>query len=149
MNPFPDGAFVLTVPVPPSSNVYWRTRVIAPRKGKPFVSTYVSAEAQKYKILTKNTAIAAGMKPIPKPAEVVFYAVWYRARRSGDLKNRNKVLEDALEGAAYENDSQIAEAHWWRSDADPGNPRVEFCVLSKDDVQEARPLSHSAQLMEI
>jgi len=136
MSHFPEGAFVLSVPVPPSSNVYWRTRVITPNHAKPFVSTYVSVEAMKYKVLTKNAVLVAGMRPIRKPIEVVFYGVWYRARKSGDLKNRNKVLEDALEGAAYDNDSQIAEAHWWRSDADPGNARVDFCVLPKGDVQE-------------
>lgn len=59
--------------------------------------------------------------------DVVVYADWYRARRSGDLDNRMKVLWDALQGVAYDNDSQIVEIHARRYD-DKRNPGVYVTV---------------------
>ena len=52
---------------------------------------------------------------------------WYRGRKAGDTTNRIKLLEDALQGIAYEDDNQVTEVHALRLE-DPGNPRVEVRV---------------------
>jgi crossover junction endodeoxyribonuclease RusA len=48
----------------------------------------------------------------------------YRPQKKGDIDNRIKVLLDALQGVAFENDSQIVELHVFRYD-DKANPGVE------------------------
>lgn len=101
----------IELPVPPSANMYWRDRAVVRKGGgKPFVQRYLTKEAVDYKATVKVMAWNAGWRiPIPRPTEVAVSLVWYRKARRGDLSNRLKVLEDALEGVAYENDSQIAQ----------------------------------------
>lgn len=107
----------LTLPYPPSSNRYWRTV-----NGRPIVS----AEARLYKQGVRLRALSEGhRKPLACP--VVLSLVVYRPRKAGDLSNRIKVLEDALAGIAYENDSQVVEIHARRED-DKTNPRVEVRI---------------------
>jgi Holliday junction resolvase RusA-like endonuclease len=53
--------------------------------------------------------------------------VVYRPRKAGDLSNRIKVLEDALNGIAWIDDKQIVEIHARRED-DASNPRVEVRI---------------------
>ncbi len=106
----------ITLPLPPSTNRYWmhwRNRVV------------LSPEARAYKASAKKRALALGLRPL---LGQLCLRLWvYRAQRRGDLSNRIKVLEDALEGVAYENDSQV-----WRLEAtlgdDAKNPRVEIEV---------------------
>jgi crossover junction endodeoxyribonuclease RusA len=106
----------ITLPMPPSANRYWRSC-----RGRVFVS----AEAKAYKALAAQMARDAGMKPLV--GDVVFTVKVYRPQKSGDLGNRLKVLEDALEGVAYLNDKQITEQHAYRFD-DRSNPRVEVTI---------------------
>lgn len=137
-SPFPDGAQVLTLPVPPSSNRYWRTTARYSRARKRWRAiTYKSAEAKEYQKSAQNLALAAGMRPIPGPTEVTLIVVWYREKRIGDLTNRIKVVEDALQGAAYDDDKQVSEAHEYRFDTERHNPRLEICVLPKGEIQES------------
>lgn len=56
---------------------------------------------------------------------------FYRPAKRGDLDNRIKILLDALEGIAFENDSQIIEIHARRFD-DKLNPRVSIVVTSEN-----------------
>lgn len=107
-------AVTLTVPYPPSANRYWRRSKHA---------TYISSEARAYKeqVRLENLRV----KPIQ--GKVRLTAKVFRPRRSGDLMNREKVLCDALQGVAYEDDSQIWEAHFYLED-DKQNPRVEVTV---------------------
>ena len=53
----------------------------------------------------------------------------YRERRSGDLSNRIKIIEDALQGVLYENDSQVVELHAYLHE-DRHAPRIEIEVTS-------------------
>ncbi len=107
----------LTLPVPPSSNSYWkmwRGRMV------------VSAEARRYKQGVKLRALTEGhRKPLAGP--VVLTVTFYRARKAGDLSNRLKIMEDALEGIAFLNDSQIVEIHAHRLE-DPDRPRMEVRI---------------------
>lgn len=61
---------------------------------------------------------------------------WHRGRKSGDLDKRIGVVLDALQGVAYENDSQIVELSALRFES-PNNPRVVVRVAP------AVPFTHS------
>lgn len=107
----------IILPVPPSANRYWRVF-----RGRPVVSS----EATAYKNDAAWIARAAGMNE-PLTGDVSLTVRWYRERKSGDLSNRLKILEDALQGIAYKNDSQIVRIVAERYD-DKRNPRVEVEV---------------------
>lgn len=104
----------LTLPYPPSSNRYWR-------HARGF--TYLSKEAKQYRADVQLIGIRC--KPLAGPVRMTVQV--YRPRKAGDLMNREKVLSDALQGVAFENDSQIREAHFFLFD-DKKNPRVEVEV---------------------
>jgi crossover junction endodeoxyribonuclease RusA len=103
----------LVLPYPPSANRYWRNY-----RG----TTVTSAEARSYKLEVAYVARQAGIEKLSGP--VALYIDIYRPRRSGDLDNRLKVLIDALQGVAYDDDDQVVEIHARRLD-DKRNPRVE------------------------
>jgi crossover junction endodeoxyribonuclease RusA len=100
-----------TLPYPPSANRYWRKT----NRGQ----VYLSSEAKEYKQLAKILVKRDLLK-----GDLVFTAHFYRPQKSGDLSNRIKVLEDALQAVCYEDDKQIVEIHAYRRD-DKTNPRVE------------------------
>lgn len=107
----------ITLPVPPSLNTYYRTvggRILISKAGRL------------YKERAYYLALATGMRPIQKGVECILTVRWFRARKAGDIDNRSKSLLDSLQGAAYHNDSQVAELHIYRDDSDPKNPRVEL-----------------------
>jgi crossover junction endodeoxyribonuclease RusA len=107
----------LTLPYPPSSNRYWKVW-----RGR----AVVSAEAKSYKQGVRLRALTEGFrKPLACP--LVLSLVVYRPRKAGDLSNRIKVLEDALNGIAWIDDKQIVEIHARRED-DASNPRVEVRI---------------------
>jgi len=110
----------LTLPYPPSANRYWR---ITARGGR--VLTYLSEEARAYRAHVLRLGRALGVTPTS--ADVELRLVVYRPRRAGDLSNRVKVLEDALIGVAYADDSQVVRIVAERLD-DAASPRVEVEV---------------------
>lgn len=109
----------LILPYPPSTNRYWRNV-----NGK----TIVSAEAAAYLKQAGWLAKEQGAQMLAGCLRVVYH--FYRPRESGDLSNRIKILEDALNGIAWEDDKQVVEIHAYRHE-DKRNPRVEI------DIQEA------------
>lgn len=107
----------LTLPYPPTVNRYLGvTRTGRRFKAKPG-SDYVIAVR----------SICAQQRVRPIEGDVAFEMRLYRPRKCGDVQNYNKVLLDALEGWAYENDKQISEFHAYRYD-DKDNPRVEVQI---------------------
>lgn len=106
---------LVTLPLPPSANEYWRAS-----KGRGLVP---SREALEYK--RKVASCLSGFLPISGP--VVCDVRIYLQRDSGDLSNRLKVLEDACEGLLYLDDKQIRGLSAWR-EVDPQRPRVVFRV---------------------
>jgi crossover junction endodeoxyribonuclease RusA len=102
------------LPEPPSANRWWRH--VAGR-------VVTSREARTYKQAVANRLTIARVRPIPAPQPVAVSVVWFRGRRSGDLDKRLGVLLDALQGTAYDNDSQVTRIHAERHD-DPGAARV-------------------------
>lgn len=108
----------LTLPVPPSANRYWRVV-----NGRPIVS----AEARAYKLAVQQLCAEKGVKPIQ--GDVCVSLTVFRARKSGDLDNFQKVALDALKGACYADDKQIVQIVSFRYD-DKANPRVEVNVCA-------------------
>jgi Holliday junction resolvase RusA-like endonuclease len=92
----------LVLRVPPTANFWWRN--VGGRMVK-------SKEAREYQSYAYTTALAAGYRPIHRPQEVAVSIVWHRQAAQGDLDKRLGVLLDALQGACYEKDSQVAELH--------------------------------------
>lgn len=111
---------ILTLPYPPSANLYWRTAV---QRG--YVKTYVSKEAEAFKTNVLLLARQAGVEMLD--GELGIGIKIYRPQKSGDLDNRIKVLIDALRGVAYADDNQIVLIFAKRFD-DKLNPRAEVCV---------------------
>jgi crossover junction endodeoxyribonuclease RusA len=108
----------LELPYPPSANRYWRSfrgRVV------------VSSEARQYKLDVAMLARIAGVRPTDEPVSLTLEI--YRPQRRGDLSNRIKVLEDALQGVAYHDDAQVVELHAKRFD-DKKHPRVNITICS-------------------
>ena len=99
----------LTLPEPPSSNVYWR------RHGNII---HVSNEARAYKqaVAMLASRYKRGTECAFPSGDLSVTVVWHRSARRGDLPNRTKVLYDALEGSVYANDRQIAHEETWRCD---------------------------------
>ena len=105
------------LPLPPSANRLWRYA-----NGR----AYVTREARAYKELCYWTAKKQGANPLDGP--VILRGTVYFGRKNGDLTNRIKILEDALEGACYHNDSQVVRIDLAKG-YDKEQPRVELDVL--------------------
>ena len=101
----------LTVPVPPSANE-WHRHV-----GKRVL---LSSVARKY--LREINSRFQHLTPMAGPLRLSI--VWYRARKAGDVDKRGAILLDALQGLAYENDSQIADYRIVRDDSEPKAARM-------------------------
>jgi crossover junction endodeoxyribonuclease RusA len=108
----------IELPWPPSANRYWRMW-----QGR----MVVSSEARQYKLDVAARARLAGLRPTDNP--VCISLDLYRPAKRGDLSNRIKIVEDALQGVAYHDDSQVIELHARRFD-DKKNPRVEITISS-------------------
>jgi crossover junction endodeoxyribonuclease RusA len=105
-----------TLPYPPTANLYWRHA-----RGR----TFLSADAKAFKLAVGLKMRAARAEPIAGPVRLAVSV--YRPRKAGDLDNTLKVLCDALNGYAWNDDKQIVEIHARRFD-DKDNPRVEVDV---------------------
>lgn len=112
--------YTLVLPYPPSANAYWRSIVI-----KGSVRVLVSKEAKEYK--ERAGMIARRLFQKPLTGAIGMQLRVYRPEKRGDLSNRIKVLEDALCGIAYEDDSQIVEIRAYRHDS-PRDGKVEVSI---------------------
>lgn len=111
-------SYRFTLPVPPSAN-RWH-RVVMGRIVK-------SKMAREYQERAAILALSQGVRQIRRPAQVAVEIVWYRQAKRGDTDKRGGVALDALQGVAFENDSQIADYRIRRVDGD-GSPRIEVTV---------------------
>jgi crossover junction endodeoxyribonuclease RusA len=98
----------IRLPYPVSANKYWRTMVM---KGRAV--TYVSSEARSYKQAVAWIAIAAGVRPVHEHValKIVLHPKTTKHGEASkiclDLDNSIKVTCDALNGIAYNDDSQV------------------------------------------
>ena len=112
---------VAVLPYPPSANRYWRSMCVG---GRPRV--VVSDEAKRYKIMVKRLLPSV----LPLDGDLRMDLEIVRPRKRGDLSNRIKVLEDALQGVLFHDDAQIVELHAVRRDRSDSSvePRVTVTV---------------------
>jgi crossover junction endodeoxyribonuclease RusA len=138
-----ENRIVLTLPYPISANRYWASRVIkAKATGKYMAMTYVTAEAKDFKEQVGWLCRAAGIRA-PLPGRVAIRLQLYphrpqdwktRQRKLGagwddtvqciDLTNAEKVLMDALNGIAIEDDSKVFRYAADRMEPDEKGARV-------------------------
>lgn len=115
----------ITLPYPVSANRYWASRIVTPRGGKPFVSTYVTAEAKQFKEQVGWILRAQGVRKVLPGRMDVAIQLWphrpldwkKRMRDHGDLwddtvqrldlDNCRKVINDALKDIAFADDKCI------------------------------------------
>jgi crossover junction endodeoxyribonuclease RusA len=121
----PGKPIVVTLPYPISGNRYWATRIVTPKGGKPFVSTYVTPEAKQFKESAGWLLRAAGVRAPFVGRVHVHLELWPHrpldwAKRAKldplywadtvqrlDLDNCRKVVTDALKGIAIDDDRQV------------------------------------------
>lgn len=113
----------LTLPVCPSANDWHRSIVI---RGQ--VRVLLTKTAREYTETAGKLAMAQGCKAINAPKDIDVEIVWYRARKAGDVDKRGAVLLDALQGIAYDNDSQIRSYFIVRQE-DKNDPRMEITIM--------------------
>lgn len=106
----------IDLPTPPTLNHMYTT--VGRRR-------VLKATGREYMASVRRHCLVARVRPIA--GSIVVSIVWRRKYRSGDLDNRGKIVLDALQGAAFHNDSQIVELHLYRRD-DPANPGVTVTV---------------------
>jgi crossover junction endodeoxyribonuclease RusA len=115
----------LTLPYPPSVNAIWRVfrnRIIKAKVGRDYAKR-VQLEARQQEAA-----------PLQGPVSVSVTA--YRPQKRGDLDNTLKAAFDALNGVAWDDDSQVVELHALRLD-DKHNPRLEVSVRPWQPREEA------------
>jgi Holliday junction resolvase RusA-like endonuclease len=106
----------LTLPYGPGKNQMWRAvagRVLLSREAR----AYFAAVARQLK--------AEGVQPMAGPLAVQVDV--YRPRRAGDLDGRLPAVLDALNGHAWNDDSQVVRLVATRHD-DKAAPRVEVSI---------------------
>lgn len=128
---------VLTLPYPLSANRYWR-----PVNLGKHISIVPTKEAKAYRIDVGRIVVAAGIrKPITGRVAVTVHlyphrpldwqarmrkhgAAWDDTVQCIDVDNANKVLLDALKGAAIEDDAWVRRLVAERMEPDAGGARV-------------------------
>jgi crossover junction endodeoxyribonuclease RusA len=118
----------VTLPYPISSNRYWASRIVKPKDGKAFVSTYVTPEAKQFKESAGWLLKAAGVRqPIAGRVQVDLQLWPHRpldwAKRARldplywadtvqriDCDNAIKVCLDALKDIAFGDDRCVWKA---------------------------------------
>lgn len=108
----------LVVSLPPSSNNLYRN---VPGKGRVLNKT-----GRQYKQEVKTLAMLARLPFLHGDVRLCM-VVYFPDRRRRDLSNTLKVVEDALKGIAYGDDSQVARIELTRR-YDRGNPRAEVHI---------------------
>lgn len=147
-------SITLRLPMPVSANRYWRTRIVQPRGGAPFVSVYVSAEAKEYKETVGWIAKAAGVREPMRGRVAVDFVLhprlpqdwktrmkrdpsgWTDTIQAIDLDNANKVLLDALKGIVFDDDSWVRSINAKRGEPLPDGALV---VSVRPWVDESQP----------
>ena len=107
----------LTLPFPPSANRYWRNV-----KGR----TLKSAEARDYALQVGWLCRNADIEPLT--GDISLELRIYFPNKRGDLSNRIKVVEDALNAHAYVDDKQVKRLYAERY-IDKNNPRIELLIM--------------------
>jgi len=111
-----------TVPYPPSSNRMWRMA-----RGHMILTSEARAYKESVGAIALTWVKSGSLPAYPTECLLSMTLKVYRPRKAGDLKNREKLLSDALNAIVYADDEQIIESHMYRYD-DKANPRVEIVI---------------------
>lgn len=93
----------LVLPEPPSVNRVWRKG----RGGKLYLNPKAAAFYTRVEQAVRLAGVRVGRIPFPDPVRVRYELTWFRARKAGDLSNRLKCFEDALNGLVWTDDKQV------------------------------------------
>lgn len=126
MDALPSEGVTLTLPEPPSANRYWRVfkgRVVKSKAAREYAKA-VKAAAKKvlgdgpedYSAWNGSESYF-GTSRAPFTGPVIVTIHWCRAKKMGDLANREKVVCDAVQGLLYVDDKQICELHMYRHES--------------------------------
>lgn len=115
-----NGFLFAVLPVPPSGNAAY----VKGRWGIYSAKVWVEYQDAMKKVQQRFRHI----KKIAKPTEIKLVIRWYRHIKAGDVTNREKTVEDALQGILYDNDSQVKRKETERFDTFDGWPRIEVEV---------------------
>lgn len=88
---------------------------------------------KRYENKVRLCAYTAGVKKLSGPV-VLSLVLYMPDRRRRDGENIQKAIQDALNGLAYEDDSQVMEWHG-RMEVDKSNPRA---IVTLEAIQEMR-----------
>src|SRR5437588_3853089 len=105
------------LPVPPSSNRWWRMITIGGKHKPRRTQMVLSAEAKIYKEETAKRLLVElrgrGYRALPlfPTGPVGITIAWHRTKRLGDLDKRVPIILDALQGTVYANDNQLVDIH--------------------------------------
>ena len=150
---------VLTLTIPPSTNVYWGNRVVKSKHPPymPIVLPFLSAEAKAFKEEVALVAAAAGVRaPMAGRMEVAYRLYPHRPldwpsriRKLGptwdddvrclDLDNVQKALLDALKGVVFEDDKWVRRIVAERMTPDEHGARLEVWVRNIGPAPEPAP----------
>lgn len=121
----------IVLPLPPSTNNLYRN---VPGKGR-----VLNKQGREYK--QNARMLAMGARPTFIQGDVrLALAVYFPNRRRRDLSNTLKIIEDALKGITYADDSQVARIELTRY-YDNANPRA---VVTVESYRAADPVEERA-----
>ena len=154
-------AVTMKLPMAVSANRYWRTRVVTPPRAEPFVQTYLSEDAKRFKEEVGWRAKAYGIRQ-PFTGRVEMHVRLYphrpldfqtRMRKLGDLwddsvqcidlGNCEKVLSDALQGIVIVDDKQFRRILLERMEPDAEGERMIVTITPIAAVQPQSALELS------
>lgn len=148
----------LNLPVPPSANRMWATRVVTPKGKRPMALTYLTAEAKQYKADVLALAREAGVRsPIDGRVkiEVWFYpnrpqdwktrqrklgAAWDNTVMACDIDNLNKSLLDSLKDVCFGDDKMVFQLLSQRMEPDEHGARVTVRITAIPTAQPQEKL---------
>ena len=98
---------------------------------------YTPKRTAQYERAVAGYALAAGIRGPLSGSFSVEIVLWFPDRRRRDIDNCGKAVADALNGIAWQDDSQVERMTVVRAGVDRGNPRAEVRITQVEPVKDA------------